>query len=525
MGRHRYYFPRGVWVVIIVSLSLSAWLYVTSPPLDNIMVPTLWVLAGLTALGWFLRHGRAPRRIKVWLVTLVVAVPLLWSTFFRLDSVTGDFAPIWVFRFAADGDTLPASPTGAAVGADLMTTTPWDFPQFLGPARDVSVSAVSLDRNWETTPPELVWRQPIGEGWSSFSVVNGYAVTMEQRGDREMVTCYDLDTGALVWSWSVANRYDTVMAGVGPRATPTVDEGLVYALTNNGILVALDGSTGTPVWKQDLIGRYVGSLGDDLDVLQYGRSHSPLILGTLVIVPAGGSEARGFVSLAAFDKKTGVPVWDGGDQPISMSSPTVATLAGVEQVLTVNADVVTGHDPTSGAVLWEFPWPSSGGFPHASQAVGVPPNRVWLSSGYGGGAVLLELTPSGGGRFRAEPVWQNARVLQTKFSQVTMQDGYAYGLSNGILECVEVATGQRVWKRGRYEHGQILRVHDLLIVLSEDGEVLLVEASPERPDNVLGRFQAIDGTTWNNFALYGPYLAVRNAREAAVFRLPVAAES
>jgi len=234
-------------------------------------------------------------------------------------------------------------------------------------------------------------------------VVNGYAVTREQRGDREMVTCYDLDTGALVWSWAVANRYDTVMAGVGPRATPTVDEGIVYALTNNGILVALDGSNGTPVWQQDLIGRYAGSLGDDLDVLQYGRSHSPLILGTLVIVPAGGSEARGFVSLAAFDKKTGAPVWDGGNHAISMNSPAVATLAGVEQVLTVNADVVTGHDPTRGTVLWEFPWPSGLGFPHASQAVGVPPNRVWVSSGYGGGAMLMELTPSGRGRFSVEP--------------------------------------------------------------------------------------------------------------------------
>jgi hypothetical protein len=125
------------------------------------------------------------------------------------------------------------------------------------------------------------------------------------------------------------------------------------------------------------------------------------------------------------------------------------------------------------------------------------------------------------GQFTVAELWSSSRVLRTKFSQVTILDGYAYGLSEGVLECVEVATGERVWKHGRYHHGQILRVHDLLLVMSEEGEMFLVEASPERRDNVLGSFQAIEGKTWNNFALYGPYLIVRNAREAAVFRLPL----
>ncbi len=229
------------------------------------------------------------------------------------------------------------------------------------------------------------------------------------------------------------------------------------------------------------------------------------------------------MSLVAFDKKTGAKIWQGGNHQISMSSPAAATLGGVEQVLVVNENFVSGHDAESGAVLWEYPWPGiTSSDANVSQAVPLPPDRVWLSKGYGSGAALLELTPGPGGRFTVTELWHNPRVLRTKFSQVTMLNGYAYGLSEGILECVEVETGQRIWKHGRYHHGQLLRVHDLLIVLSEEGEVVLVEASAERRDNVLGRFQAIEGKTWNNFALYGPYLVVRNAAEAAVFRLPLA---
>ncbi len=127
----------------------------------------------------------------------------------------------------------------------------------------------------------------------------------------------------------------------------------------------------------------------------------------------------------------------------------------------------------------------------------------------------------GDGTFSVQVVWKNAKVLRTKFTNVALHAGHIYGLSDGVLECVDLATGERVWKDGRYQHGQILRVGDLLLVLSEDGEVVLVEASPDQPNNVLGRFQALEGMTWNNFALYGPYLLVRNAREAACYQLPV----
>ena len=527
--KNAYVLPRSIWILVIMALLLSAWIHIAAPTgdggFDNVLKFTLWLLSAITVGVWFVFFSGASTKARFGPVAAFLAVLVVFSIVFRVDNFSGDFVPEFSFRFAevADRKLEVVATVGGTTLADLVTTTPWDFPQFLGPQRDVSVSAVTLDRDWDTNPPQLLWRQPIGAGFAGFAVVNGYAVTMEQRGDLEMVTCYDVETGELVWTWSIANRFETIVAGIGPRATPTIDEGIVYALTNSGLFVALDGNNGNLIWQEDLREQYGGTPAQDLATLPYGRANSPLILDSLVIVPGGGIEGRGFVSLVAFDKKTGAKIWQGGNHQISMSSPAAATLGGVEQVLVVNENFVSGHDAESGAVLWEYPWPGiTSGDANVSQAVPLPPDRVWLSKGYGSGAALLELTPGPGGRFTVTELWHNPRVLRTKFSQVTMLDGYAYGLSEGILECVEVETGQRIWKHGRYHHGQILRVHDLLIVLSEEGEVVLVEASPERRDNVLGRFQAIEGKTWNNFALYGPYLVVRNAAEAAVFRLPLA---
>ncbi len=527
--KNPYFMPRSIWIFLITALALSAWIHFAEPTgdsgMDNVLKFVLWMLAAITTGVWFVFFGEAPRKARFGSLAAIVGILIVFFTVFRVDNFSGAMVPEFSLRFSQVADRaleVGAGGTTTAATADLISTTPWDFPQFLGPGRDVSVSAVTLDRDWVANPPELLWRQPIGAGWSSFAVVNGYAVTMEQRGEREMVTCYDVETGELAWSWSVDNRFDSMIAGIGPRATPTIDEGIVYALTNSGLLVALGGNNGRLLWQQDLRAEYSGTPAQDFATLPYGRSNSPLVLGSLVVTPAGGIEARGFTSLVAFDKKTGDKIWEGGNHPISMSSPAAATLGGVEQVLIVNENFVTGHDAESGAVLWEFPWPGiTNADANVSQAVPMPPNRVWLSKGYGSGAALLELTSEPGGRFTVTELWSDSRVLRTKFSQVTFLDGYAYGLSEGILECVEVETGERIWKHGRYHHGQILRVHDLLIVLSEEGEVVLVEASAERRDNVLGRFQAIEGKTWNNFALYGPYLVVRNAREAAVFRLPL----
>ena len=534
--RHRLFLPLAVWIVIAIAAATGTWLQAGDPTgdrgLNNVMTFVLFLVAAITVGIWWLLFSGLERRLRWGVAALVVGAVVAFFTAFRVESVGGDMLPHFAWRFRERADrrlevppdaAAGARPAAAAGAADLATTGPWDFPQFLGPRRDLSVTAVTLGRDWQARPPELVWRQPIGAGWSGFAVVNGYAVTQEQRGDLELVTCYELETGGLVWSHAVETRFDSVIAGIGPRATPTIDDGVVYALTSNALLLALEGASGRLLWEHDLRAEYGVSRAQEAASYPYARSSSPLVAGTLVIVPAGGVAGGRLASLVAYDKKTGEKVWEGGSSQISQSSPALATLGGVEQVLIVNESSVSGHDVESGAVLWEHPWPgSTNADANVSQAVPLAPDRVFVSKGYGQGAALLRLTAGAGGRFAVEELWHEPRVLRTKLTNVTVHDGHVFGLSDGILECVDLDTGARVWKHGRYHHGQILRVHDLLLVLSEDGELVLVEASAERRDSVLGRFQALSGKTWNNFALYGPLVVVRNAAEAAVYRLPLA---
>ncbi|MCX7425146.1 MAG: PQQ-like beta-propeller repeat protein [Planctomycetia bacterium] len=456
-----------------------------------------------------------------------MAAAVAFFATFRIDSVSGELFPSFVFRWSHKPDQLlPAAEIGHGDAerppVDLRTTTVYDFPQFLGKGRNLLVDNVILARDWAGQPPKLVWRHAIGAGWSSFAVVNGHAVTMEQRGGQELVTCYSIRNGELEWVNSIQARYELITGGVGPRSTPTIDDGLVYSLGATGRLQCLEGATGNRRWERNLREDCHITVANEASDLPWGRSASPLVVDDLVIVPGGGPSGGPFVSLVAMDKKTGKTVWEGGDRQISYSSPAVATLGGVRQVLIVNEADVTGLDLKTGKVLWEHPWPgSSNSSASVSQAVPVAPDRVLLSKAYGNGAAFLKLVPSGEGAFEAEVVWANSKVMKTKFSNVAIKDGFVYGLSDGVLECVDLADGRRAWREGRYPQGQILRVGDLLLVLAESGEVVLVEASPDRANHVLGRFQAIEGQTWNNFALYGPYLLVRNALESACYELPL----
>ena len=237
-------------------------------------------------------------------------------------------------------------------------------------------------------------------------------------------------------------------------------------------------------------------------------------------MPAGGPEAGRRVSLAAYHKKTGELVWEGGDEQVSYSSPVYATLLGVPQIIIVNEDSVTGHDVGTGTVLWSQGWAgTTSNNVSVSQPVALPPNRVFLSKSYGIGSGLYELASKGDGTFSSEQVWQSFSVLRTRFTNVVVKDGYVYGLSDGILESIELGTGARMWKKGRYGHGQILLVGEMILVLTEDGDLVMVRATPDAANDVVGRVQVLDATTWNTFALYGSYVLVRNAQEAAVYKL------
>ena len=489
----------------------------------NVFTGLLVFLGLLTTLFWFVVRSGHPLRLRLGTLGVVVALVVAFFGLFRFETMRGAMIPVFVSRFAERPDLETPAPGVATIGADLLTTTEGDFPEFLGPGRDLRVDNVRLAREWDTAEPQLMWSQPIGAGRSGIAAVNGYAATIEQRDRQELATLYEITTGDLMWSYVLADeRFEHILAGTGPRSTPTIDGGIVYVMSVHGRLVALDGATGAPVWDVDLLDLYGISRQEESELLPYGRPASPLVLRDLVVVATGGSRARR-VSLAAFDKLTGELRWEGGERQISMASPAVAMLAGQEQLLLVNENWVTGYSPVDGRVLWEFEWPGlSNADASVSQAVPVAPDRVFISKGYGSGAALYQLQPASDGTYQASQLWHQSRSLRTKMTNVAIRNGHVYGLSEGILECVDLATGERAWKGGRYGHGQILMVGDLLLVLTEDGDLVMVEATPERSNNVLGRITALDGVTWNNLALYGDVLLVRNAQVAAAWRLPLA---
>ncbi len=455
------------------------------------------------------------RRLFQWIGIAIIATAVAMLVYNRWRLGPGRFA-YPDLGLTADSPLL--SEQIPRPGVDLVTTTPDDFPEFLGAGRRAAVEDITLDPDWRTHPPRELWRQPIGAGWSAFSIVNGFAVTMEQRGDEEQTTCYALSSG--LHHWTVARKDRFTVMGTGPRSTPTISRGRVYALGAWGHLVCIEGNSGRVVWERELLSDLGVRWEDEKREVGYGRSASPLVTDTLVIVPGGGLRGAR-ASLLAYDAATGAPRWRGGGKQISYSSPVRAEMLGERQVLIVNEDTVAGHAIETGAELWSYPWPSNSNTDaNVAQPVPLSSSRILVSKGYGCGAAVIELFRRDTDRtIEVRKVWSNRSVLRTKFTNVVIWNGHAYGLSNGVLECVDLTDGKRKWKEGRYRHGQILRVKDLLLVLGEKGELVLVGLDPRKPNNVLGRVQALTGTTWNNIALYGRFLLVRNATEAVCYEL------
>ncbi|MCO6459371.1 MAG: PQQ-binding-like beta-propeller repeat protein [Pirellulaceae bacterium] len=479
------------------------------------------ILAGfclLAPLPWHVRI--APPLLAVLAIAMAVAM-------LKIEGTNGELVPEFRFRWSPPPDRTVGDAVADATteAVDLTTTTPEDFPQFLGPERSVWLPGPRLASDWSAMPPREIWRRPIGAGWSAFAAVNGYAVTMEQRGDDELVTCYRIDTGELCWVHARPARHETVLGGVGPRSTPTIDQGNVYALGATGILRCLEGASGELRWSVDILERYGSTPQRESQVLSWGRSNSPLVVDQLVVVPAGGPPGGPFKSLLALDKQTGTVVWEAGDSQISYSSPTLGMLAGRRQILSVNEDNITGHDPQDGRVLWRQHWPgNSTSNASSSQVHALAGDRLLISKGYGEGGALFELQAGDAGLATRELWWEKS-LLKTKFAQVCVIAGHAYGLSDGILECVNLDRGTRAWKSGRYGHGQILGVGDRLLVLSERGDLVLVQATPDA-HRELGRVPgALNGQTWNNLCLYGDRLLIRNAQEAACYQLPIEASN
>ena len=498
----------------------------------NIITLILCFSGLLSLVLWFVRESGHAKHFKWLVVSGIIATSLLAVAVLRIERVSGDLVPEFYFRWNPSRDRLlppeqslagkSAAASGSAAG--LWQGTAQDFPKFLGPLGTGVIDSIALDPDWIASPPQLIWRRQIGAGWSAMSTCGDHAVTLEQRGDEEIVACYSVLTGAQEWSVPVSARHATVLGGIGPRSTPTICDGIVYTAGATGWLHAIDGTTGHVRWRKNIL----VDLGIDAEAhaaaVSWGRAGSPLVTAELVIVPAGGpllADGGGNLSLVAFERDGGAVRWTAGSQQISYCTPILVTLAGREMVMVVNESQIAGYDPADGRTLMEAAWPGhSNSDASCTQAVVVGQRQVFVSKGYGIGSALFEIENSAADPLLLRQVWHNASNLKTKFSNVVLYQEHAYGLSDGILECVRIVDGKRQWKSGRYGQGQVLRVGSLLLVQAESGEVVLVDAAPEQ-QRVRGRLEALPGQTWNNPCLSGNRLLVRNAQEAACYRLPL----
>lgn len=526
--------PRRIWITL-ASLATAAVLVragllepivgsIVDQAVRNIITLILAFSGLMSLLVWFLRESGHAKPLKQMVLGGLLGAVVVAAGTLRIERVSGDLVPEFNWRWAPSRDQLlPKAERGGAAATAAWTAGEHDFPRFLGPAGDAALDAPAIAADWEAKPPREIWRRPIGAGWSGFAVCDGHAVTLEQRGDEEVIACYAVADGAAEWSVPVRGRHETVLGGVGPRSTPTIRDGVVYATGATGWLHAIEGPTGTVLWRKNVLDDLGIDFAAHAAAVAWGRSGSPLVTESLVIVPGGGPLAKdggGAVSLVAYDRTTGATVWRGGDEQISYVSPALVAIGGRDVVLTVNEGSVAAYDPRDGRALWSFPWPGhSNSDASCSQPHVLADGRIFISKGYGiGAAVFAAEAESEPLRFKQ--AWAQPGLLKTKFTNVVIHDGHAYGLSDGILECVRLSDGKRAWKGGRYGQGQVLRVGEVLLVQAESGEVVAVDCGPAQ-HVVRGRLVALSGQTWNNPAVAGDRLLVRNGEEAACYELPL----
>jgi outer membrane protein assembly factor BamB len=475
-----------VYAIPVLSLALVAWAVASRPLADGLRRATL-------------------------AATILVACGLF--AFLRTEGITGGGRAQFAWRWAKTSEQRLLASTGgeptAPTAALRAAPTRADWPGFRGPHRDSVVTGVRIKTDWAASPPVELWRRPIGPGWSSFAAGDGLLYTQEQRGDFEVVACYNATTGVPVWTHRDAARFWESNGGAGPRATPTLADGRVYAFGATGILNALDSRDGAVLWTRNAASE------TGAKVPGWGFASSPLVVDDLVIVAVAGR-------LAAYDRVSGEPRWRGPDGGVSYSSPHLATIGGVAQVLLLTDAGATSVAPADGSVLWKHSWP---GFTALQPALTADGGVLITTSSAAGGIGTRRLAVAhGAGGWTAEEVWTSTG-LKPYFNDFVVHGGHAFGFDGGILACIDLQDGKRKWKGGRYGYGQLLLLsdQDLLLVLSEEGELALVAAVPGQFTEI-ARFQAIEGKTWNHPALAGDMLLVRNGQEMAAFRLSLAGD-
>jgi outer membrane protein assembly factor BamB len=514
-SRARWIDRLGVIVVMVVALFVTK--RIVHPSIAGGMmgfmlfvyaIPTL-CLALVASAAATRNLASAPRR-----VAMVAAVLLgcgVW-TLVRTGGFSSDLKHDWAWRWSPTHEdrllaqgrdkAAPVRPEPArSAPATATTKNIPSWPAFRGPGRDNVIRGVRIETNWSTTPPVQLWRRPIGPAWSSFAVSGALIYTQEQRGEDELVSCYNLSNGEPVWKHQDATRFWESNAGPGPRGTPTLHEGRIYTFGGTGIVNGLDAATGAVVWSRN------AAADTKRKVPEWGFASSPLVVGDLVVVAVSGT-------LAAYDIATGAPRWTGPADGKSYSSPHLLEIEGVRQIFLMSGAGATSVSPSDGKVLWQHAWPDFA----IVQPAQIAEGDFLISTGATTGVRRIHVSHTKGA-WTVEERW-TSKWLKPYFNDYVLHRGHAFGFATGTLACINLENGERKWKGGRYGSGQALLLadQDVLLVLSEQGELALVAAKTDEFTE-LARFPALEGKTWNHPVLAGDILLVRNDREMVAFRL------
>ena len=443
------------------------------------------------------------RNRRIVIATAIIAASGVWL-FLKTDGLTGDFRQQLNWRWAKTAEQKfldsqakeDMEPAVKARGAG-------EWPGFRGKDRDGIARGIKISSEWKTSPPVLLWQRRVGPGCSSFAAGGGLIYTQEQRGEDESVTCYDLANGRPVWIHTDKTRFWDSHTGAGPRGTPALHKGRVYAFGGTGILNTLDAAKGTLIWSRDV------SKDTGIKALTWGFTSSPLIYGDAVYVAAAGK-------MAAYDLESGRPKWFGPEGGKSYSSPHLVTINGVPQIALLNEPGVISFNPADGKALWAYAWKGE--------------DRVIQPAFTDDGGILLGVNLQGMRRivvsqdknnnWNIKEGWASS-AAKPNFNDYAAHKGYLYGYNGLSLICIDMRDGKLKWKGGSFG-GQLILLadQDALLLISEAGELVLIEAVPGH-FKVLARFPAIKGRTWNHPALAGHIVLVRNSGEAAAFRLPL----
>jgi outer membrane protein assembly factor BamB len=518
------FFSRAPWserigAIVLMPVALFATSHIVHKSIANgAMGMLLFIFAipvlSLALVCWAVASRRlasGPRRASM-VATILLACGVF--TLLRTGGMNGDGDSDLHWRWAQTPEerllALADNEAAAPASTPIAAKTDANWPGFRGPDRDGLVHGVQIVTDWSRSPPIELWRRPIGPGWSSFAVRGDLLYTQEQRGDDEDVACYNVTTGQPVWRHHDAARFWESNAGAGPRATPTLSSGHVYTCGATGIVNALDAADGAVVWSRN------AAADTGKKVPGWGFASSPLVVDDVVIVATAGR-------LVAYDLATGDRRWLGPPGGGGYSSPHLATISGVKQILLLVGDGAISVAPADGTQLWKYPWPGDGIVQPGLTADG----DVLIGTGSGMGAgdgmgVRRIAVAHGSGGWTTEERWTSVG-LKPYFNDFVVHEGHAFGFDGSLLACIDLADGKRKWKGGRYGHGQLILLpdQDLLLVLSEKGELALIAATPGQ-FRELARFPAIAGKTWNHPVLAGDILLARNDQEMAAFRLPLA---